>query len=130
MSSLKKNKNVFLIVLTIILMTGVFSVYSYISLAPKKIIEIQPEYTGSAYEFNYLVADNLSKWTGKVVQINGKVSTITHDGILLNGTIYCQFENVNDIKSITSNQNIIIKGKLVGFDELLMEIKLNQCIIA
>jgi len=27
------------------------------------------------------------------------------------------------------NKEVVIKGKVVGFDELLMEIKLNQCII-
>jgi hypothetical protein len=31
--------------------------------------------------------------------------------------------------SIVVNKEVVIKGKVVGFDELLMEIKLNQCTI-
>jgi UDP-N-acetylglucosamine transferase subunit ALG13 len=98
-------------------------------LPQKKVVAIIPEYSGNANEFNYLVTDNLSHWISKVVQITGKVTQVNEDGILLNGTIYCQFENKKDIQSIIENQNIVVKGKLVGFDELLMEIKLNQCII-
>ncbi len=129
MSLLKKNKTVFIIISIVILSVGVISVYQYISCSPKKTVEIAPVYTGNANEFNYLVTDNLSHWISKIVQITGKVTQVNEDGILLNGTIYCQFEDIHDLQSITENQNIVIKGKLVGFDELLMEIKLNQCII-
>ena len=129
MNLLKKNKTVFIIISIVILSVGVISVYQYISCSPKKTVEIAPVYTGNANEFNYLVTDNLSHWISKIVQITGKVTQVNEDGILLNGTIYCQFEDIHDLQSITENQNIVVKGKLVGFDELLMEIKLNQCII-
>ena len=112
-----------------IISISIISIYQYISLAPKKVVAIIPEYSGNANEFTYLVTDNLSHWISKVVQITGKATQVNEDGILLNGTIYCQFENKKDIQSIIENQNIVVKGKLVGFDELLMEIKLNQCII-
>ena len=108
---------------------GVGYVYQYISMSPKDIVEITPEYVGDATEFNFLVTDNLSYWTGKVVQITGEVSEITDDGILINGTIYCQFDDQTILKTITKNQRLTIKGKMVGFDELLMEIKLSPCII-
>ena len=129
MSLLKKNKTVFIIISIVILSVGIISVYQYIYRSPKKTVEIAPDYKGNANEFNYLVTDNLSHWIRKIVQITGKVTQVNEDGILLNGTIYCQFEDIHDLQSITENQNIVIKGKLVGFDELLMEIKLNQCII-
>ncbi len=129
MKLLKKNKTIFIIISIVILSVGIISVYQYISRSPKKTVEIAPEYTGNANEFNYLVTDSLPHWINKVVQITGKVTQVNEDGILLNSTIYCQFENIQDTQSITKNQGIVIKGKLVGFDELLMEIKLNQCII-
>ncbi len=129
MNLLKKNKVIFIITGMLILTVGMGYVYQSIFMSPKKVIETTPQYTGDANEFNYLVTDNLSYWISKVVQINGKVTEKNDNGILLNGTIYCQFEDIHDLQSITKNQNVIIKGKLVGFDELLMEIKLNQCII-
>jgi len=129
MNFLKKNKVVFIVSVMLVFTVGVGYVYQYISMSPKDIVEITPEYVGDATEFNFLVTDNLSYWTGKVVQITGEVTELTEDGVVINGTIFCQFENGNDQQSIVENQQINIKGKLVGFDEILMEIKLNQCIL-
>ena len=129
MNLLKKNKVVFIASAMMVLTVGAVYVYQYISMSPKDVVEITPEYVGDATEFNFLVTDNLSYWTGKVVQITGKVTELTEYGIVMNGTIFCQFENGDDLQSIVENQQINIKGKLVGFDEILMEIKLNQCIL-
>ena len=129
MNLLKKNKVVFIASVMMVLVVGVVNVYQYISMSPKDVVEITPEYVGDASEFNFLVTDNLSYWTGKVVQITGEVTELTEDGVVINGTIFCQFENGDDLQSIVENQQINIKGKLVGFDEILMEIKLNQCIL-
>ena len=129
MNLLKKNKVVFIASVMMVLVVGVVNVYQYISMSPKDVVEITPEYVGDATEFNFLVTDNLSYWTGKVVQITGKVTELTECGVVMNGTIFCQFENGDDLQSIVENQQINIKGKLVGFDEILMEIKLNQCIL-
>jgi hypothetical protein len=129
MNLLKKNKVVFIASVMMVLVVGVVNVYQYISMSPKDVVEITPEYVGDATEFNFLVTDNLSYWTGKVVQITGKVTELTEYGVVMNGTIFCQFENGDDLQSIVENQQINIKGKLVGFDEILMEIKLNQCIL-
>ena len=129
MNLLKKNKVVFIASVMMVLVVGVVNVYQYISMSPKDVVEITPEYVGDATEFNFLVTDNLSYWTGKVVQIDGKVTELTEYGVVINGTIFCQFENGDDLQSIVENQQINIRGKLVGFDEILMEIKLNQCIL-
>ena len=129
MNLLKKNKVVFIASVMMVLVVGVVNVYQYISMSPKDVVETTPEYVGEATEFNFLVTDNLSYWTGKVVQITGKVTELTEYGVMINGTIFCQFENGDDLQSIVENQQINIKGKLVGFDEILMEIKLNQCIL-
>jgi len=129
MNLLKKNKVVFIASVMMVLVVGVVNVYQYISMSPKDVVEITPEYVGDATEFNFLVTDNLSYWTGKVVQITGKVTELTEYGVVMNGTIFCQFENGDDLQSIVENQQINIKGKLVGFDEILMEIKLDQCIL-
>ena len=129
MSLLKRNKVVFIASAMMVLTVGTGYVYQYISMSPKDVVEITPEYVGDATEFNFLVTDNLSYWTGKVVQIDGKVTELTEYGVVINGTIFCQFENGDDLQSIVENQQINIRGKLVGFDEILMEIKLNQCIL-
>ena len=107
----------------------VFGGFRYLFSAPTKPADTAPEFMGPAQEFSYLVTDDLAFWINKVVQLTGEVSEVTEDGILINGTIYCQFDDPVILKTITKNQRLTIKGKVVGFDELLMEIKLSQCII-
>lgn len=106
-----------------------FNAYGYLFSAPIKPADTTPEFIGQAQEFSYLVTDDLAFWVNKVVQLTGEVSEVAEDGILINGTIYCQFDDPVILKTITKNQPLTIKGKMVGFDELLMEIKLSQCII-
>jgi len=77
MNFLKKNKVVFIVSVMLVFTVGVGYVYQYISMSPKDIVEITPEYVGDATEFNFLVTDNLSYWTGKVVQITGEVAELT-----------------------------------------------------
>ncbi len=119
-----------MMVVGVVLVTIVgFSTYGYLFSAPTKPANANPEFIGQAQEFSYLVTDDLAFWVNKVVELTGEVSEITDDGILINGTIYGQFDDQTILKTITKNQRLTIKGKMVGFDELLMEIKLSQCII-
>lgn len=53
---------------------------------------------------------------------------MNNDGIILNESIYCQLDK-RSINKEKTNESVIIKGVFVGFDELLMEMKINQCII-
>ena len=129
MNSSKKNKALLIIVGAILLTAIVFGGSKYLFSAPTKAGDTTPEFIGQAQEFSYLVTHDLSFWVNKVVQLTGQVSEVTEDGILINGTIYCQFDNPVKLKTIAKNQSLTIKGKMVGFDELLMEIKLSQCII-
>lgn len=129
MNSSKKNKALYVIVGAILLTAIVLGGSRYLFSAPTKAADTAPEFIGQAQEFSYLVTDDLSFWVNKVVQLTGQVSEVTEDGVLINGTIYCQFDNPAILKTIAKNQSLTIKGKMVGFDELLMEIKLSQCII-
>lgn len=129
MSLLKRNRVLFGIIVIVLLAMALWASYQYVFSAPETTKQITETFKGEAKEFSYLVTENSTQWTGKVIQLTGTVTEINDAGILLNETIYCQFENEAHIQHITKNQRLVIKGKFVGFDELLMEIKLNQCII-
>jgi len=129
MSLLKKNKFIVISLFITMLGVGMWSTYHYVFGAPTKASEIAPYFTGEAKEFKYLFTEDIKYWNNKVVQIKGNVDEINEYGILLNENIFCQFEKNIDVPENSINQDLVIKGKVVGFDELLMEIKLNQCII-
>jgi hypothetical protein len=128
MSLLRKSKIILTISLIIISSLIIRYTYNYVFASSKEVTEIIPEFKGHAYEFNYQVTDNISEWIGKVVQISGFITEVNNDGIILNESIYCQLDK-RSINEEKTNESVIIKGVFVGFDELLMEMKINQCII-
>lgn len=121
---MKKNKT---IVLLILLGIGLWSAYHYVFAAPLTTDKIIAEYQGKAEAFKRLMLTDFDEWHNKVIQITGTVMAIQEEGILLDQNIYCQFDD--KLIKITENEVITLKGRVIGFDELLEEIKLNQCII-
>jgi hypothetical protein len=108
---------------------GVYTFYNYVFSEPTKVINIASEFIGQSDEFKYLFTEDLEGWSNKVIEIKGTITGINDNGVLLDENIYCQFDQNTDLPSIAVNKEVVIKGKVVGFDELLMEIKLNQCTI-
>jgi hypothetical protein len=49
------------------------------------------------------------------------------ENVTINNKIYCQFESLNN--DLKVNDSVAIKGRCIGFDDLLEEIKLDQCSI-
>lgn len=132
MNLLKKNKwLIFLLVLTLVLTLGGFVVYQYVYQSHKTTEELNAEFTGTAIDFLSHVQNDFDQWNGKAIELSGKITTKDDKGIILNEQIYCQFrEDVNLAdNNIQEHQNIKIKGRVIGYDDLLEELKLDQCII-
>ncbi len=130
MNLLKKNKfKIIFFTSTVLFVIGAYSFYTYTFSEPVKARDLKTDFKGQANEFKFLVTENLKSWTNKVVQIKGEITEIDDNGIILNESIYCQFEQKTDLNLNFINKEIQIKGKVEGFDDLLMEIKLNQCTI-
>lgn len=126
MNLLKKNKSL-VIVSLFLLGIGLWSAYRYVFAAPLTTHEITAVYQGKAEDFKQLIQSDFDQWHNKVIQIRGTITAIQEDGILLNQDIYCQFDD--KLTNTAENEVITLKGRVIGFDELLEEIKLNQCIV-
>ena len=123
MSFLKSNK-ILLAIFIIVLIA--FSTYSYVYKPHKNIEFTAVSFTGAAIEFEKSVHKNVANWLDKTVVINGMVTEIYKNGITLNNTVYCQFNTpLNNQKLIQTK--ITIKGRVIGYDDLLEEVKLDQC---
>ena len=126
MSWLKKNK---LLVLVLIIAFAGYSSYKYAYKPHETIEESTSIFKGEASSFMQKANENFNNWNSKVVTIAGKVTSIDKEGITLNEQIFCQFKNSKDILLIKENTLIQIKGRVIGYDNLLDELKLNQCIL-
>ena len=74
-----------------------------------------------------LVADNdaVIKYLDKVISVSGVVTDANENNLTLSNDIFCIFDSV--VKSVSVEDTLIVKGRCLGFDELLMQVKLDQC---
>lgn len=126
----KKNKKKLLYSI-VLLVLGFYLVYNYIIYKPHKVVaKVKSEYIGNASDLLDSVKQNgIQPWLNKIVTLQGTVSSKDDFGVVLNGTIYCQFKKQSKITTINLEQTISLKGQIIGYDDLLEELKLNYCII-
>jgi hypothetical protein len=68
------------------------------------------------------------KYLDKTIQISGLVTAIDVVRIEIDTSISCYF-NDTIARNNLLNKKITIKGRCIGFDELLGEIKIDQCLL-
>lgn len=97
---------------------------------PHTLIEQQEAvYKGAALEFLESVKVDASQWQDKVVELSGKITSKDNQGFMLNNAIYCQLDTIENLIAVNENQDISIKGRIIGYDDLLEELKLDKSII-
>jgi len=123
----KKNKLTVLVILTITFIG--FLSYEYSFKSPLKISQKKVEFIGSSVELINKIQKEGSQWQDKVVIISGKITKLDSQGIVISPNIYCQVQDSLFSKNIQPNDTISIKGRVIGYDDLFEELKLDQCLI-
>ena len=62
----------------------------------------------------------------KAVEISGKVTSINENVITLDEKVSCQLLVSEEV---LLNSQVKIKGRVTGYDDLLEELKLDQCLV-
>ena len=66
------------------------------------------------------------KYLNKAVEITGKVTSINENVITLDEKVSCQLLVSEEV---LLNSQVKIKGRVTGYDDLLEELKLDQCLV-
>jgi hypothetical protein len=125
---LSKKSKIFLGIIVFGLVAAV-AVYFYAMQPPAKIESKKVDFTGSSDRFLSEVKKDFTAWQDKVVLLTGTITSSDENGITLSHQIYCQFREDVDKTAIQPNQEIKLKGRVMGYDDLLEELKLDQCIL-
>lgn len=128
MSLSKKVKSGLLITL-ILLVVGAVVGYKIMYKPHETTEDMEVTYKGSATDFKTKVAAEPEKWNNAVVVLMGTVTEKDDKGFILNESIYCQVREAATLQSIANEAEIKIKGRFIGYDDLLEEIKLDKCIL-
>ena len=126
--SLSKKSKWFLTILIIVLV-GTYTAYKYAYKPHTNIEELASDFSGTSDSFLSKVKEDFSQWNNKTVELSGIITSKEEKGITLNNTIFCQFREDMNISKLQTNQSIKLKGRVIGYDDLLDELKLDQCIL-
>jgi len=121
-----------IIISLIVIIGAVITSYNYIYKEARNISEETPEYILSSknlkVELNNSQDAVVKKYLDKTIQVSGKVTEVNKNFLMLDGyiTVYL----INKQKTLLSiNDEIFVKGRFIGYDELLEELKLDQSTI-
>ena len=87
------------------------------------------KFTGTTSELLKKVQEDPSLWQDVAVQLSGKVTEAEAKGFTLDQSVYCQLDFISTFQKIKPGDPIVIKGRVIGYDDLLEELKLDQTII-
>jgi hypothetical protein len=79
--------------------------------------------TDLSNEFTVNPSASEKKYLNKTIEVTGDITELNAFDLTLDDNIFCQFSDKIKVKS-----NIVsVKGRFIGYDNLLEQIKLDQC---
>ena len=81
-----------------------------------------------ALEFIENATETETKYLNTTIEVIGMVSEKDSNTITLDDKVFCQF-NTSFKNTIVFDSKIKIKGRVIGYDDLLEQVKLDQCTI-
>lgn len=107
-------------------------IFRYINQDHRDINAEKAEYALTSLEISNEFLKNSSnseiKYLNKTIEVTGHISEVNKNNLTISETVFCQF-NEPLKSSIKTNNLIQIKGRVIGYDDLLEQIKLDQCTI-
>ena len=67
------------------------------------------------------------KYLDQTITVSGVISSVNNESITINNKIFCNFAEI--FSELKVNDSISVKGRCIGYDDLLEEIKFDQCSI-
>nr|WP_282042445.1 hypothetical protein [Winogradskyella flava] len=115
----------------ILIIAAIFG-YNYIYQDHRDIETETAEFSISSSEIATLFSEDITsaeqKFLNKTIEISGIISEINTNDITIDDKAFCQFSDVITT-ALDKTDTIKIKGRVIGYDDLLEQVKLDQCTI-
>ncbi|WP_178991028.1 OB-fold protein [Winogradskyella schleiferi] len=115
-----------------ILIISVIAGYNYIFQDHRTIEDETAEFIISASAIGNQFSNDLktaeATYLNKTIEVSGRISEINTTEVTLDDKVFCQFSEALEA-SIQQNSKLKIKGRVIGYDDLLEQVKLDQCTI-
>jgi hypothetical protein len=129
----KVSKILLICVIVILFVVGLFFSARYYAYNGSKrdLNSEEAEYTLTAKEFvAKFVTDEIEankKYLEKPVAISGKITSINNKEIILDEVVVCMLNAVES--KLIVGQVILVKGRVIGYDDLMGSVNMDQCSI-
>jgi len=118
------------ILILVIFIVALIIAYKYVFQKHRDIQTEKTSYITSATElareFEINSIDSEAKYLDKTLEISGRISELNQQSITLDNIVFCQFTEPKETP-FKLNTKVIIKGRFIGYDDLLEQIKIDQC---
>jgi len=123
-----RKKGIFILVLLLIGILG----YNYLYQDHRDISSEKADYmitsNDLAVQFSSDTQASEQRYLDKTIQITGTVTELNKQDLTLDDKVFCQLTDTLR-SSIDLGKNLTIKGRFIGYDDLLDQVKLNECIL-
>ena len=123
-----------IIIIALFMISAIGGVYWYVMNAGGRNIETEKAdfnvtTLGFSREFTSNDAIATKKYLNKAIAISGIITDTNakENLVVLDETTICQFQKIDN--NLQKGTKITIKGRFTGFDDLMGELKLDQCVI-
>lgn len=123
-----------ILILFVLLIVAAIGIYFYTYKEHRNIASEKESYTIAAteifleYQANETNANG--KYLDKTIEVTGNLSSVDVEtkSIVINDKLFATFKEELP-KTLQLNAEIKIKGRLIGYDALLEELKMDQCVL-
>ena len=109
-----------------------FAVYEYSRPASDRTME-SSAVTLSAHELHsgFLGGDSLqsAQWLNQIVEVTGEVQSAEGTTVMLVPGVVCRFEESPDRSQCLEGSEVTLKGRVLGFDDLFNEVRMDFCLV-
>lgn len=119
------SKELKFVVLFFFLFSGTYFLYNYLYQNHRNIQLEKAEVIVSAEGLiDFFKKNESEKVLNKTLEINGLLTEISSKSVTIDNKVQCSFNF--EIKDFKINQNITVKGRCIGYDELFEIVKIDQ----
>jgi len=128
-----KRKRIVLILIVLVLLA--FAGYSYLYKEHRDIASEKESYLVTAHsifdEFKTDEAKANQKYLDKTIEVYGKISSVDLDAnsVIIDEKLFAVLKDKIKNGELMVLSNIKVKGRFIGYDDLLGELKMDQCTI-
>lgn len=127
--NLRKRIKTFLLIA--LLLTGgiIYIGYKEMYKPHSSILDSVSIFEGTTADFQNQISQSPIKYQGQIITLTGSITDFSSTDFVIDETVYCQIDSSISISNLNLTDQITLKGKFIGYDDLLEEVKLNNCII-